>query len=173
MSDIIQSEIFRQIIDACIPVLCLVITAGGAYLVALLRKYTTNLQANIDNDRAGKYMDMACDAVEQAVTYVAQTFVDALKSDNAFTKERQLEAFNTAKNKVLDILGDTAVKYLHEIYGDFDAWLDTRIEQVCREIKQPETAAALPAVLLIQAPEGQKPADVGQTDAEEPQTEIE
>ena len=132
-----MSETLQQIANACVPVLCLLITAGGAYLVALLRKKTAQLQQELDNDTAAKYMTMACDAVAQAVTYTAQTFVDTLKAEGAFTEEKQLEAFEKAKSKTLEILGDTAVAALGELYGDFDVWLNTRIEQVCREIKVP------------------------------------
>ena len=132
-----MNETLQQIANACIPVLCLLITAGGAYLVALLRKKTTQLQQELDNENANKYMDMACDAVTQAVTYTAQTFVDALKAEGAFTPEKQLEAFRKAKDKTLEILGCTVVDALGEIYGDFDVWLNTKIEQVCRKIKAP------------------------------------
>lgn len=132
-----MNETMQQIVSACVPVLCLLITAGGAYLVALLRRETAQLQQELDNNTASKYMNMACDAVAQAVTYTAQTFVDTLKAEGAFTKEKQLEAFEKAKDKALEILGDTAVAALGEIYGDFDVWLETKIEQVCREIKVP------------------------------------
>lgn len=132
-----MNETMQQIVSACVPVLCLLITAGGAYLVALLRRETAQLQQELDNNTASKYMNMACDAVAQAVTYTAQTFVDTLKAEGAFTKEKQLEAFKKAKDKALEILGDTAVAALGEIYGDFDVWLETKIEQVCREIKVP------------------------------------
>ena len=128
----------QQIVSACVPVLCLLITAGGAYAVALLRRETARVQKELDNETANKYMDMAVDAVEQAVASTAQTFVDALKSSGGFTKEKQLEAFQKSRDKALEILGDTAVTALNEIYGDFDAWIDTKIEQVCREIKTPE-----------------------------------
>lgn len=130
-----MNETLQQIANACVPVLCLLITAGGAYLVALLKKRTAQIEKELDNDTAAKYINMACDAVAQAVTFTAQTFVDTLKAEGAFTKEKQLEAFNTAKDKALTILGDTAVKALGEIYGDFDTWLNTKIEQVCRETK--------------------------------------
>lgn len=131
-------EMLEQIADAFVPILCLLITAGGGYLVALLRRQTQQIEEELDNETASKYIDLATDAVEQAVTYTAQTFVDALKAEGAFTKEKQLEAFQKARDKVLEILGDTTVKALGEIYGDFDAWVDTKIEQVCREIKTPE-----------------------------------
>ena len=132
----------QQIVSACVPVLCLLITAGGAYAVALLRRETAKLQKELDNETANKYMDMAVDAVEQAVASTAQTFVDALKSSGGFTKEKQLEAFQKSKDKALAILGDTAVAALNEIYGDFDAWIDTKIEQVCRDLKRPDTGEA-------------------------------
>lgn len=135
-------EMLEQIADAFVPILCLLITAGGGYLVALLRRQTQQIEEELDNETASKYIDLATDAVEQAVTYTAQTFVDALKAEGAFTKEKQLEAFQKARDKVLEILGDTTVKALGEIYGDFDAWLDTKIEQVCRDIKAPEVEKA-------------------------------
>lgn len=133
-----MSETMQQIMSACLPVLCLLITAGGAYAVALLRRETARIEKELDNETATKYMNMAADAVAQAVTYTAQTFTDALKAEGKFTKEKQLEAFNKAKEKTLEILGDAAVNALGEIYGDFDTWVETKIEQVCREIKTPE-----------------------------------
>lgn len=143
-----MNETMQQIVNACVPVLCLLITAGGAYLVALLKKRTAQIEKELDNETAAKYMNMAADAVAQAVTYTAQTFTDALKAEGKFTKEKQIEAFNKAKDKTLEILGDAAVNALGEIYGDFDTWVETKIEQVCREIKTPEadkTAAATAA----------------------------
>ena len=143
-----MNETMQQIVNACVPVLCLLITTGGAYLVALLKKRTAQIEKELDNETAAKYMNMAADAVAQAVTYTAQTFTDALKAEGKFTKEKQIEAFNKAKDKTLEILGDAAVNALGEIYGDFDAWVETKIEQVCREIKTPEadkTAAATAA----------------------------
>lgn len=134
-----MNETLQQITDAAVPVVCLLISAAGLYLVALFRKWTAQAQKELDNKTASKYMGMACDAVTQAVAYTAQTFVDTLKEEGAFTKEKQLEAFTKAKSKTKEILGSAVVAALGEVYGDFDAWLDTKIEQVCREIKTPET----------------------------------
>lgn len=133
-----MNENMQQIVSACVPVLCLLITAGGAYLVALLKKRTAQIEKELDNATAAKYMDMAVEAVAQAVAYTSQTFVDTLKASGGFTKEKQSEAFEKSKNKALAILGDTAVEALREIYGDFDAWLETKIEQACRSGKAPE-----------------------------------
>lgn len=137
-----MNETLQQILTACVPVLCLLITAGGAYMVALLRRETTQIEKEIDNETVSKYMDMAVDAVAQAVAFTAQTFVDSLKAEGKFTKEKQLEAFQKAKDKALEILGDTVVKALNEVYGDFDAWIETKIEQACRADKAPTAKQA-------------------------------
>ena len=83
-------EMLEQIADAFVPILCLLITAGGGYLVALLRRQTQQIEEELDSETASKYIELATDAVEQAVTYTAQTFVDTLKAEGGFTKEKQL-----------------------------------------------------------------------------------
>ena len=138
-----MNEIINNIIEAARPLLYLVITAAVAFLAAYLRRGSKELKAATDSELLGKYMDMATEAVIQSVTYVAQTFVDALKAEGAFTKEKQVEAFNKAKSMVYNILGDTVVDALVELYGDFDAWITTKIEQLCREDKTPETVRLL------------------------------
>ena len=136
-----MNEISQQIVSACVPVICLLITAGGGYLVALLRKQTEQLQQQLNNDTASKYIALACDAAEQAVAYTAQTFVDALKAEGGFTKEKQLDAFREARATFLGILGETATQALYEIFDDFDSWITTRIEMECRKLKGPAAGA--------------------------------
>lgn len=127
---------WNNIIQSCIPILCLLITAGGAYLVALLKRETMKIEKQLDNETASKYIQMANEAVASSVVYVTQVFVETLKSQGAFTKEKQIEAFNMAKTRVIEILGETTIAALNEIYGDLDAWLNTQIERVCWETKQ-------------------------------------
>lgn len=45
-----MNETMQQIVNACVPVLCLLITAGGAYLVALLKKRTAQIEKELDNE---------------------------------------------------------------------------------------------------------------------------
>lgn len=127
---------WNNIIQACIPIICLLITAGGAYLVALLKRETMKIEKQLDNETAAKYIEMANEAVASSVVYVTQVFVETLKSQGAFTKEKQIEAFNMAKTRVIEILGETTIAALNEIYGDLDAWMNTKIEQICWETKQ-------------------------------------
>ena len=62
-----MNEAMTQILNAATPILCLLITAGGAYLVALLKRQTAQIEKDLDNETATKYMNMAVDAVAQAV----------------------------------------------------------------------------------------------------------
>ena len=126
---------WNDIMSACIPILCLLITAGGAYLVALLKRETMKIEKQLDNEMISKYITMANDAVTQATIYTTQVYVETLKKQGGFTKEKQIEAFNMSKQKALEILGDTAIKALNEIYGDLDSWLNTKIEQIVFESK--------------------------------------
>ena len=56
-----MNETMTQIINAATPILCLLITAGGAYLVALLKRQTAQIEKDLDNETAAKYMNMAVD----------------------------------------------------------------------------------------------------------------
>lgn len=62
-----MTETMQQIADALIPILCLLITAGGGYLVALLRRQTQQIEKDLNSETASKYIELATDAVEQAV----------------------------------------------------------------------------------------------------------
>ena len=57
-----------------------------------------------------------------------QTYVEALKKDNAFTAEAQKEAFNQTFNAVMAVLTDDAKEYLTTVYGDLNAYITTKIE---------------------------------------------
>ena len=43
-----MNEAMTQILNAATPILCLLITAGGAYLVALLKRQTAQIEKDLD-----------------------------------------------------------------------------------------------------------------------------
>ena len=59
----------QEIMNALIPIICLLIAAGGAYVVALLKRETAKIEAQVDNETAKKYIDMAEAAITQSVMY--------------------------------------------------------------------------------------------------------
>ena len=77
---------------------------------------------------ADKYIAMVTDTISACVIATNQTYVEALKKQNAFTAEAQKEAFQLTYNAVMAILTDDAKDYLAEIYGDVAAYITNKIE---------------------------------------------
>ena len=69
-------------------ILSVAIPLATAYLVAFLKKKSAQVQAQTENERAQYYLGEITAAVTTAVTATSQTYVDALKADNAFTKDK-------------------------------------------------------------------------------------
>jgi hypothetical protein len=66
----------------------------------------------------------------------SQTYVEALKKDNAFTKEAQQQAFDMTYNAVMDVLTADAKEYLTNIYGDLSAYISNKIEAEVKMTKK-------------------------------------
>lgn len=71
---------------------------------------------------------MLNNTIYDCVTATTQTYVEALKKENAFTKEAQIEAFNLTFNAVMSILNEDAKKYLTVAYGDLNIYIANKIE---------------------------------------------
>lgn len=82
-----------------------------------------------------KYIDYAAAIVIDVVNSVSQTMVDSLKKEGAFTKEKQKEAFEKAKQEILSILTEESKAILSAAYGDLDKWLDNKIEATVKAEK--------------------------------------
>lgn len=127
-------------------VLSVAIPVATAYLVSFLKKKSAQAQTQIENDTAKHYLDEITTAVTTAVSATSQTYVDALKKDNAFTKEAQLEALNKAKDTALSILSPAAAQFIAEVYGDLGSYLTAKIEEAVR-VQKTSQGILLPAVL--------------------------
>ena len=114
-----------KILEVCIIPLLGILTA---YLVKYIKAKSLELQAKVDNDTADKYIAMLDNTICACVVATTQTYVEALKKENAFTKEAQLEAFNLTFNAVMAVLSNDAKDYLTNIYGDLTAYITNKIE---------------------------------------------
>jgi hypothetical protein len=114
-----------QVLEVCVIPLLGILTA---YFVKWVNAKSVEIQNKVDNDTADKYIAMLDDTICACVIATTQTYVDALKKDNAFTKEAQQEAFNLTYNAVMAVLTDEAKKYLTNIYGDLTAYITNKIE---------------------------------------------
>ena len=114
-----------QILEVCIIPLLGIATA---YFFKWVNAKSLEIQNKVDSDTADKYIAMLDDTICACVIATTQTYVEALKKDNAFTKEAQVEAFNLTFNAVMAVLTDEAKEYLTEFYGDLTAYITNKIE---------------------------------------------
>lgn len=114
-----------QVLEVCVIPLLGILTA---YFVKWVNAKSAEIQNKVENDTADKYIAMLDDTICACVIATTQTYVDALKKENAFTKEAQQEAFNLTYNAVMAVLTDEAKKYLTNIYGDLTAYITNKIE---------------------------------------------
>lgn len=133
-------------------VLSVAIPVATLYLVSFLKKKSAQAQTQIENDTAKRYIDEIANAVTTAVTATSQTYVDALKKKNAFTKEAQLEALSKAKETALSILSPAAAQFISEVYGDLNGFLFAKIEETVR-VQKTSIGTLLPAVGVIETAE--------------------
>ena len=124
----ILTTLVQVVVILAIPVLV-------TYLVKYLKAKAEQTTTKINNELVRTYLQEATDAVLQAVTYTAQTYVDTLKKQGKFDKEAQQKAFNTAKDIALKLLTDEAKQMIEDLYGDLMLWLETKIEQTVKEQK--------------------------------------
>ncbi len=121
-------ELLQAIATAAIPV-C------AAYLVQYLHRKSEHIIAQTDNMTIKAFLAEATDAVSTAVTYTSQTFVDALKKEGQFDKDRQQEALKKSLDKAISLLSESAKNALTDIYGDLEAYLTSKIEAEVRSQK--------------------------------------
>jgi hypothetical protein len=114
-----------EILQVCVIPLLGVLTA---YIVKFINVKSGEIQNKVENDLADKYIAMVTDTISACVIATNQTYVEALKKQNAFTAEAQKEAFQLTYNAVMAILTDDAKNYLAEIYGDVSAYITNKIE---------------------------------------------
>lgn len=110
-----------------LPMLAYGIKYGVAYLQSKADAIENEILRNIIKE--------AISSVEQAVLYVMQTYVDGLKTAGKFDKEAQAEALLKAKEAASELISSEAQAVIEAVYGDFDTWLSTRIEQTVRATK--------------------------------------
>lgn len=118
-------EMAQQIFELVIIPLLVVLST---YFIKFINAKSNELINRVDNDKHDKYVLMLQETVTDCVLTTTQTYVDALKGQNAFDLEAQKKAFEMTKTAVLAILTDDAKEYLASALGDFDQYLTTLIE---------------------------------------------
>lgn len=117
--------ILNEIFQVCIIPLLGVLTA---YAVKLIQAKSAEIAVNQENAVVSKYITLLSETITDCVIATNQTYVDALKEENAFDKEAQAIAFQKTFDAIMAVLSDDAKEYLTHIYGDLTAYITARIE---------------------------------------------
>ena len=113
---------------AVVAGLIALLSTATVFLIKWIHAKEQEILVRVDNDTADKYISMVAQTITDCVIATNQTYVEALKKDNAFTKEAQKAAFQRTLAAVLAVLSEDAKEYLASLYGDATAYLTTRIE---------------------------------------------
>lgn len=123
--------------------ICYIIISGcgialARYIVSLINKKVDEIQVNTEiknNEKLNQYVDLAQDAISNAVLSVSQVYVDSLKASGSFTKEAQAEAKEKAVERAKSLITEESKNAIIILYGDFDSYLDSMIEAIVRASK--------------------------------------
>ena len=117
--------LLQQIWQLCIIPLLTVLTG---YIIKLINQKSNKTQKETDNELYKKYIALLDDTISKCVIATNQTYVDALKDKNAFTKEAQEEAFKMCYQSVMNILSKDAQEYLNAAVGDLNSYITNSIQ---------------------------------------------
>ena len=121
-------ELFWQILPA---VLVAVIPILSGFLCRLLKQLADEVVQNMEDERVKVLVGEIDAAVQSAVNYVNQTFVDELKKAGTFGEDPQYaeEAFRTAYETAIETISSDAMDWISETFGDVRKYLEVKMEE--------------------------------------------
>ena len=122
----------NEAIQVLLPVAALALATTITFYVCKLIKAG---QDKSENEKVDKYLGMLNTTITNAVLATTQTYVDALKGQNAFDKEAQQKAFDMTYDAVMAVLSEEAKKYLVEAVGDLRLYVTNQIEATVKMTK--------------------------------------
>ena len=128
-------NILQQIFELCVIPLLAIITRS---LVIYISTKQDELKNKTNNELAKKYLDLLNDTIANCVIATNQTYVEALKKENAFTADAQKAAFEKTYQAVIATLSEEAQKYLPEVVGDLQTYITQKIEASVNQKKAAE-----------------------------------
>ncbi len=123
--------------EVVISVVSIIVTALASWGVTELTKL---INSKIKDANAKEMLSSAVTTVSDVVKQVYQTYVEALKGQNAFTAEAQKEALAKALETIEAILPEKVKAYLTDNFGNMEAWLTTQIEAAIYSLKNGQKA---------------------------------
>ena len=127
--------ILNEIFQICIIPL---LGALSAYMIVLIKNKTKQVQEATDNEFLKSCLSILETTVINAVVATNQTYVEALKSKDAFDAEAQKEAFKKTYDAVIASLTEDTKNGLMTITNDLSAYVTELIEAQVNNQKKGE-----------------------------------
>lgn len=118
-------ELLYKLVEVCLIPLLGILTA---YAVKFIKIKGDEIAVKLNNEKANKYIALVSQTITDCVIATNQTYVEALKKDNAFSADAQKAAFQMTYDAVMAVLTDDAKDYVVAVYGDLSAYIKTKIE---------------------------------------------
>lgn len=123
----------NDIFQLCVIPLFIALSAFG---IAWIKSKTKEVQAKTDNEFVWSCLSILETTVTNAVAATNQTYVEALKNQNAFTAEAQKEAFKKTYDAVIASLTEDTKKGLMTLTNDLTTYVTDMIEAKVNEQKK-------------------------------------
>lgn len=114
--------LLQATITATVPVV-------GGFICKFVQTTADTAKKKVENEVAKEMIDEATSAVVTAVAKTNQTYVEALKKSDTFTKENQEEALKMAYNTALTVMRSEVKNFIVTTYGSIEKWLMPKIEE--------------------------------------------
>ena len=120
---------FQEILFSAIGT---ILTGLLAWLVSIITNW---INSKIKDKNAAKILTSVTTLVTNVVQATYQSYVEALKGTDAWTKEAQEAALNKALTTIKSQLNSEGIKFIEENYGNVEEYLKTLIESVLYKLK--------------------------------------
>ena len=130
-----DSILLQQIFQVCVIPLLGVFTA---FVVALIKSKINNINAKTNNELLKSTLSTVETIVVNAVIATNQTYVDALKGQNAFDAEAQKIAFQKTYDAVMASLTEDTKNGLMKLTTDLNLYITEMIEAKTKQVKKGE-----------------------------------
>lgn len=104
-------------------------------LVWLVSIVTNWINSKIKDKNAAKILTSITTLVTNVVQATYQSYVEALKGTDAWTKKAQEEALNKALTTIKSQLNNEGIKFIEENYGNVEEYIKTLIESILYKLK--------------------------------------
>jgi len=122
----------QEVLNIIYSVISIIATGIASLIVAKVSQW---LNAKIKDKKLAEAMTQILSIAENCVKEVFQTFVDSLKKEGKFDKEKQQEAFDKCKEKIKSQLSNTLVQFITDNFGSVDSYIGSLIESTIYNLK--------------------------------------